>query len=58
MSRPKMIEIKMGEPIYIGSEVQRMPRVDCEYCGKTFWTLPCFDQGLCPGCQVELGFNR
>jgi uncharacterized OB-fold protein len=49
----KMTEVGLGDPIYIGREEQRMPRIICSCCGRKFWTIPSIDYGVCPKCQRE-----
>jgi rRNA maturation endonuclease Nob1 len=47
---PNMVGIPLGEDIYIGRDVQRMPRVKCTSCGRMFWSMPFIDKGECPEC--------
>jgi len=46
-----MVEVELGEPVYIGRYLQLMPRVNCTQCGRRFWTIPSIDKGTCPKCQ-------
>jgi hypothetical protein len=49
----EMIEVPPGADVYIGRDVQRMPRVEC-VCGRVFWSILSIDRGQCPPCQDRL----